>query len=192
MSESQVILCPHCRAEQFGPSDNCWLCHKPLAASGEQVPTLPVPDQVQPHEPERFSFSLATMFLFTTLIAVCLGLFVTLPGVGIFASIVLVPVFIRTARVVRYRESLGEVVSPAEKTTLFLGSFMVSSILVIVVGVAAFCSFCGVCMAVFSAGEVEMLPFALGILFLAFVSIVATIRLARWSRHRWRRDMGQE
>ena len=96
-------------------------------------------------------------------------------------------------RVVLHRESQGRAVSSAEKVSLFLGSFVVSSVLVIVVCVAAFCSFCGVCMTLVSLGtDPGILPITFGCCAIGLGAIFVAVRLIKWNNQRYRRDMGEE
>lgn len=192
MTDDTTIFCPHCEAKQLGPSETCWLCHQPLA--DEPATTMPPPTALPSHEPEGMTFSLATMFLIVTLVSVGMGLLVALPGLGVLACIVMVPVLIRTMRVVRHREARGQDVRPAEKVLLFVTSYGVASVLVIVVCVSAFCSFCGVCLTIVSVGDGEpgIFGWGVGMCVVAVVGFVLMIKMIRWIRHRYRRDIGQE
>lgn len=185
-------ICPHCNAKQLGPSDECWLCHKSLTAEPEGLPPPAIVPEL--YESDNMSFSLATMFLLVTLASVCMGLLVAVPGWGIFACIVMVPVFFRTMRVVRYREAIGKAVTPMQKVVMFSTSFAVSSVLVIVVCVSAFCSFCGVCLSIvgFGDGEGDMFAWGLGMCIAAVVGFVVMVKLIKWIRYRYRRDIGEE
>ena len=191
MTETAPILCPHCSAKQLGPSENCWLCSKSLSDENAGLPPVVA---VPASEPAGLSFSLATLFLMMTLASVCMGLLVAVPGLGVLACIVMVPVFIRTVRVVRHREVVGFDVSPAQKATLFLTSFAVTSVLVIVVCVSAFCSFCGVCLTLISVAspQDDMLAWGIGNCVAAIVGIFAAVKITQASRRRYRRDMGGE
>ncbi len=191
MSDHQLPRCLHCGAQQLGPATSCWLCEKPL----DRAPIGSPPFAEQPDLPaERFNFSLATLFLILTLASVAMGLVVALPGLGILACIVMVPVLFRTMRVVRHRERFGHEVSAAEKVSMFLGSFVVSSVLVIVVCIAAFCSFCGVCASMFAFGspDVEAKVLAIGMIILGILAFVVAVKIKRWNRQRFRREIGEE
>lgn len=187
------IICQHCGAKQIGLAIACWLCKESLATpvareSEAEESALPYPDQ-------GLSFSLATLFLIITLASVCMGLLVAAPGLGVFACIIMVPVFFRTMRVVRHRERMGESISPLQKVMMFSTSFALSSVLVIVVCVSAFCSFCGVCLAVVAVGGSaggDFVPWAVGLSFGAVASIAVAVQMIRWMRRRYRRDLGEE
>ena len=187
------IICQHCGAEQIGLAIKCWLCRESLATPARSAPETELPRQ--PYQPQGMSFSLATLFLIVTLASVCMGLLVAAPGLGVFACIIMVPVFFRTIRVVRHREAMGENISPLQKVIMFTTSFALSSVLVIVVCVCAFCSFCGVCLAVVAVGGSaggDVAPWAVGLCFGAIASIAVAVQMIRWMRRRYRRDMGHE
>jgi len=186
VSESTQWYCPHCNAKQMGPAESCWLCDSSLSL--QQV-RLPPPGSFATVEPERFSFSLATMLLMITLASVGMGLLVALPGLGVLACIVMVPVLVRTVRVVRKREARGKEVSSSEKISLFVGSFVVSTVLAIVVGVAAFCSFCGVCLTLVSSSDPKALPIALGVCGLGIGAIFLAFRISKWNRQRFQQEI---
>lgn len=191
MNEFPSVICPHCNAKQLGPSGDCWLCHKSLQESPCSAPEA---NALPSSQSESISFSLATLFLLITLASVCMGLLVALPGLGVLACIIMVPVFFRTVRVVRHREAMGKDVSPSKKIALFATSFAVSSVLVIVVCVSAFCSFCGVCLTMIggSSGDEGALAWGVGLCVIAVLGIVAVVKMIQWSRRRYRRDMGED
>jgi hypothetical protein len=135
------------------------------------------------------------MLLIMTLASICMGLIVAMPGLGIFACILMGPVFIRTIKVVRHREAIGQEVASGEKITMFLGSFAVASVIAVIACICAFCSFCGVCASIFALGggpgrdtwliAVIMIP-------VAILSFWGVIRLILWNRRRYRRAIGKE
>ena len=121
--------------------------------------------------------------LVITLLAVCFGMFQIFPGLGILLAIVLAPVFLRTTLVVQRREAQGSVVALWQRVLLFLGSFVTSIVILVVVSVAAVGTFCAVCL---SAGTESAIPTA-GLV-AAVVTVLILFLLARWIRARWRRD----
>ncbi len=130
--------------------------------------------------------------LVMTLASICFGLLAVAPGLAVPMCVLLVPVFVRTAMVVRRREASGLAVSSTEKVTLFIGSFGVATVVAVVVGVAAFCSFCGVCLLAVSVDNSYGGPgwFLGGILMFAIagVSIRWVARSIKWIRRRYRHD----
>lgn len=200
-------LCPFCHSKQLGPSQMCWRCEKPLDESPDhksQVAkspvteplaerwsaSMPAPTDMGPPPSERLSFSLGTMFWLMTIASVCLALFALHPGLGIFACIIGTPVFLRTTKVVRHREQLGGHVSVVEKATLFLGSFAMGSVLVVLSLVGAFCGLCGGFMVlVASVDDHDMLPIAGGFCVGGIVAVVGAVALGKWMRTRYRQEM---
>lgn len=102
---------------------------------------------------EQFSFSLGTTMLLLTLASVVFGVVAINPGLGIWVCVLSVPVLVRTIRNVRESEAQGNEVSSLQKVGLFLSSFVAASVLAVLGCVAAFASFCGVCLLLVSAGD---------------------------------------
>ena len=184
--------CPHCQAQQPGEVDRCWLCGGALSATIDAA-TDPA-DQAARRD--HFSFSLSTLFLLMTLASVCFGLLAVWPGLGIPVCVLLVPVLIRTTMVVRRREAAGTAVSRAARVSLMASSFGVATVLAVVVSSAAFSGFCGVCLLMVSPdrkyGGPGMLLWGIGMCVLAAIGVWLTIRVAKWIRRRYRRDIGRQ
>jgi hypothetical protein len=140
---------------------------------------------------EAFSYSLSTLMLIVTLAAACFGLLAVLPGLGVIVCILMVPVLIRTAMVVRRREDAGGTVSPAEKVALMATSFAATIVLITVVGFAAFCCACTVCVTAFGVleGEPEALGFVAVAAAGAAIALPVSVMLIKWSRWRFKRDV---
>lgn len=181
--------CIKCGAQQPRETKTCWLCgalttldsHKPQATN----PVRPASD--------RFSFSLSTLLLLMALAAVCFGLLAEAPGLGVPMCVLLVPVLVRTAKVVRRREAAGLSVSRAEKISLMATSFGVATVVAVVVAVAAFCSFCGVCLLVMSPGGApDTLVWGTGMCIVAALAILLFAVMIKWIRRRYRRDISEE
>ena len=121
-------LCPVCGADNSArPQAPCWMCHAPPNASAAR-PFLTTAPPVQ--------FSLATMFLLMTLIAVCLGVFVLAPGLGILLAIVSLPALARTVMVAGRRRQAGRRMTFADKLSAFLASLVLAIATAVSVGVA--------------------------------------------------------
>lgn len=205
MSEQSApleVVCPRCQAVVAGDATRCWLCHGaidgPTPASAAASAAAPVSGAATAPNAARMapihraaSFSLSTMLLITTLVAICCGLIAAAPGLGIVACVLLAPVLVRTARVVRRREAAGARVSPAEKVGLAATSFVVAMVMATVVGFAAFCCFCAVCAFAYgsSGNEPGLLLLAFGVSVAAGLSIWGFVKLVQWSRRRFERDI---
>jgi hypothetical protein len=135
----------------------------------------------------RVSFSISTLLLATTLVAVCAALIAEVPGLGIPVCILLAPVLIRTIMVVRRREAAGKHVSTGDKVVLILTSFVVINVILTVVGVAAVGTFCAVCLGTVAVLD-EGAMVAAGLVAL-FVTISLVVLMYRWVRKRYQRDI---
>jgi hypothetical protein len=184
--------CPRCRAENAPQAPRCWLCGIALPASVGRPPALSdrAPALIEDVEivPEaRATFSLTTLFLLTTLIAVCFGLFAIAPGLGILLAIAAVPAFLRTTLVAYRRGQLGRDISPARKIALFAGSLATTVIMAIVVIVAAIGSFCAICL---TAGVDTAIPIATIIALATTVGVGGLFVLL--IRARYRHDVSKD
>jgi hypothetical protein len=142
------------------------------------------------------SFSLATMMLLMTLAAVWLGLLAAAPGLAILVCILLVPVIVRTARVVRRREERGRTVSSGEKIALAATSFMVTLVILVVTTVAAVGTFCGLCLGMYTMSDRRDQNAGIQMVISGAVTLVVLIAIgrlmAKWVRIRYRRDIGED
>lgn len=183
-------VCPQCGAQQPGETNACWLCGAEIAAAGIASASS---DPVQT-APERFSFSLSTLLLLMTLASVCFGLLAVAPGLGVPMCVLLVPVLVRTAKVVRRREAAGLPVSHAERVSLMLSSFGVATVLAVVVSASAFAGFCGVCLLAISPGQYGgpwILLWGFGMCAVAAFAVWLVVLVVKWVRRRYRRDIGR-
>jgi len=184
------LACPKCGALQPRETELCWLCSAKATTEGNDPASV---DLVQV-APERFSFSLSTLLLLMTLASVCMGLLVVAPGLGVPMCVLLVPVLVRTMMVVRRREAVGLAVSRIEKISLMASSFGVATVLAVVVSAAAFAGFCGVCLLMVSPdnkyGGPGILAWGVGMCAVAAFAVWLTIRVMKWIRRRYRRDVG--
>jgi hypothetical protein len=170
-SASQIEHCPACGAIIERNWTHCWLCGNDLIRTPEGLKVVAGSRKTlgTAHRPLRShvaSFSLQSVMLFVTLAALILGSFSIAPGLGIFLGIVSVPAVVRTAIMVRRRETQGLAADAKGKAVMFAASLAV----VAVAGVAASIAFGIVCT---SSGLVALsttrmddwvmfVPFALG------------------------------
>jgi hypothetical protein len=129
MPSSSPAHCPECGAELSGGQGMCWLCQRKRCAEDVNNPYA----SPQPTENIDWQFSIATLFLVTTLIAVCLGLFQLAPGLGILLGVFAAPALWRTAIDVAKHKQRGFPLGAVGK----VASFLVSLVLVVTVTVAA-------------------------------------------------------
>lgn len=168
------LHCKSCGAQQTRKVDCCWLCGREMAEAYGHRPYV-----------EKFSFSLSTLLLITTLASIAFGLLAVAPGLGVFVCIIILPVFVRTLLVLRKREAKGMDVSPRTKTILFWGSFFSASLIAILVSITAFGAFCvSLCFLAPRSGG--------GIYFVYIFTTLATLSVITiaffWVRDRYERD----
>jgi hypothetical protein len=140
--------CPHCGAEVQTPGGPCWLCRQKASQAGPNPYTIN-PDATNPYATPRpigdnvAQFSLASLFLVMTLVAVCLGVIMIAPGLGILFAFITTPAFIRTMVAASRGRQIGAPLSPLEKT----GIFLISWFIMCAVGIASVVAFMAVCVA---------------------------------------------
>jgi hypothetical protein len=135
--------CPECGAEIKPQDRQCWLCHRLLVIDAEVVESgSPFAEQVAPPKwVNPAQFSLETLMLVITLVAVCLGMIMALPGLGIVVAIVAAPALVRTL-VAGYQErKAGTPMTLGEKLLTFAASTGVA-VAVLVTGGTAFAAAC--------------------------------------------------
>jgi hypothetical protein len=178
-------LCRQCGA-QIGERDICWLCHAPVVLDAEIVEPAGGPPLVPEWERKRRTnpaqFSLESLMLVITLISVCLGMLVAVPGLGVLVCIVAVPALIRTLIAGRQQKAATGPLGLQEKVLAFLASTGIV-MGVLLAGVSAFAVACvGTCFAALGvsaasggrAPEDWILPLALG------TAIVASLAVVGW------------
>jgi hypothetical protein len=152
--------CPDCHAEVTTDAQTCWMCGRVLDLVDAELV-----DRAAPVTPA--TFSLATLMIVVTLVAVGLGLFVTAPGLGVLYTVAMVPALVRTAVGVRKRAQAGKVLSVADKFQLFATSIAVT----VAAGVAATVAFFATCVSTcfaYLAFEKNLRSSDEGFFFLAF------------------------
>ena len=198
MSAAAANSCPRCRAQIPPDAPRCWLCGIALPVHSAPPPEIRQlsPARVEDEQifedveivPEaKATFSLTTLFLLTTLAAVCFGLFAIMPGLGILMAIGAVPAFLRTTLVTLRRRQLGRDVSPARKIVLFAGSLATTIVMAVVVIVAAIGSFCAICL---TAGVETAIPIATIIAASVTVGVVGLFAMMIWARYKY--DVNKE
>jgi hypothetical protein len=188
MSTAVGRVCPRCEAKIPHDAARCWLCGMSLpverVASASRDRTPEFVDEIEVVPDSAATFTLTSLFLLMTLIAVGMGLFVIAPGLGILLGMAAAPALIRTALVAHRRDQLGRETSPARKIALFVASVAVTVLMGIVVIVGAIGSFCIVCL---TAGTEAAIPVA-GIIGIAVATGVVAL-FAVLIRARYRRDV---
>lgn len=83
------------------------------------------------------------MISFITLAAVCFGVFMLMPGLGVLLVFVLTPALVRTTRVAGFRREAGAPLTPGEA----IGTFLISWFVLSAIGIASLVAFMVVCIA---------------------------------------------
>src|ERR1044071_4154829 len=131
-------FCQQCGAElQLGQA-RCWLCNRP---TGGLVAENPHASPRSKTGNQAWQFSLGSLFVVMTIVAVGCGLFATLPGLGVLFCIFAVPAGVRTVMDVTKHKERGAPLDPVGK----LASFLVSLVVIIAAVVAAGIAGLGVC-----------------------------------------------
>ncbi len=143
-------LCPDCGAQVQPTATACWLCQKPLASQAEIVeaeiveptppPIIPAWEQAR-RQASPLQFSLESLMLVITLVAVCLGMIVAMPGVGVLVAIVAAPALVRTLIAGFQQRAAGTQMTLSEKALTFLASTGIT-MAVLAAGGTAFASAC--------------------------------------------------
>jgi hypothetical protein len=179
-TKAAANTCPHCGAS-IEPADAiCWLCLAPVG----QVPAgRNAAAQVVPRMPplSTGNYSLASLMMFMTLVAVVLGVATQWPGLGIPLGIVSLILWSRTVGIVRDRAKQGLEVSPLQKILIFMSSFAMTMVvlgLVIVTGAAALGA---ACAAIFTVGDTngEAFPWLVGLSLLAIGGLISLTVIIR-------------
>ncbi len=174
------MKCRHCGAVNARPAPKCWLCGQDPSGEPEAVAAAPPPVHtaainpaqkyvqqaregfadnqvhtaaINPAQKYSRSFTLATIFLVMTLIAVCMGVVVMSPGLGIVLAILSLPAFVRTGLRVQRRVALGKSVTTGQKIGWFLGSLAAAVVVAVVVVTVAAVGMFFVCL---SAGPIHV------------------------------------
>ena len=172
--QKEVGRCTACGAALVGGQAQCWLCHRNTGEAADENPYAS-PRPVA-GEYEAAQFSLASLFLVMTLMAVCVGLFAIAPGLAVLVGFVATPALIRTIVAAGYQRQAGTPLSAGEK----VGVFFVSWFIMGAIGMAIFVAFATVCVA--GALLTEVWISDLGTMFVvgALGGLVVALPLAFW------------
>lgn len=178
--ESREHRCGQCGASCAVEATRCWLCNAPLSAAIAGASGAPAPAQ---------QFSLATILLVITLIAVCLGTFRISPGFGIAVICFSVPALIRTVVVGVQNKSVGQRLTIGDKLRVFAASLGI----MVLVGIAAFVAFqiaCWGTCGLITAANSRSLPSDAGFMTSVVIGSIAALAIGIWilwlTRPRWR------
>lgn len=189
MSDSyEFVSCPNCRERNPPARVRCWLCDASLEGLEPEVraeagtPVAPAPE---PH------FLSTSIVMTIAVLLVILGTMILVPGIGIVLACVLCVPFVRTALVSKRRAERGYEDAFPTTISMFLGSIGVTFVILTVVGVTAFGTFCLACFGTYATTEsIEVAVLVSGVLSLALI-IPLCWSCWKWARRRWKRDVGE-
>jgi hypothetical protein len=158
-------ICLHCGASYPSTQETCGICGQQLVPAGPaplkrlQIHQFPPPKPASPPTNPRpyprvrpipsGTFTLTTLFLITTLVAILASIIAQAPGVGIMLAIVSIPALLRTMSSAARRKEAGSRPDALE----MVGVFILSALLMIVIPIATTAAFFFTCAA---AVELEM------------------------------------
>ena len=133
-------FCPECGANVRTEANRCWLCLRPLPPIEDSLPADAISLPTAPSKPgsghgtqpseTTAQFSLATILLVITLIAVCFGVFRISPGLGVIVAAIATPALFATVIVAEnVMVKRGQRLTFANKIVAFVGFFGVFSLL---------------------------------------------------------------
>jgi hypothetical protein len=136
--------------------------------------------------------------LMLALAVVCLGVLLLAPGLGIIMAILLIVPLVRTSVLVKRRAESGRPTSRMASIGLFVASTIVQVVVLCVVGVAAFATFCLTCFGVWAATGAKSetgASFLFAVIVAGGAALVVVVVLGRrfygWVRSRWDEDLKQ-
>ena len=136
-------ICWGCGANNPDHLVECWLCNAPLAATPVDTPFKAT--AYERHA--KFQFSFASLLVTIALIAVLLGVFRLVPGLGVILAIIVAPAWIHTCITVAFRSSDRGPVTFDQKAGIFAASLAIvigTGVMLIAAVVGAFAVFCGI------------------------------------------------
>ena len=188
MATAERTICGDCRAENLPGRRVCWLCHKPippplpplgtplsLGGTSELVPALEVPPGLPVGSRPRFTLN--SLMLLVTLVAVCFGVFRVAPGLAILLLIVVAPALFRTFVSGARRKQRGEQVSIGDKVLAFAGSLGIMLLIAMAAGVSFFTTCWVACAGVAIVGNDGNSAFQAGLMIGLLVALALSIGL---------------
>jgi len=198
MSGATMALgkCPDCGADVAAEAPTCWLCFADLSATAaERIAASPAPPPIP--TAGAHTFSLDTLFLVMTLVAVCAGIVAAAPEALVFVVLIVVPAVVRTLGKTRQRVKSGEELTASAKIGAFFGSLMLAALTWAAAMVAFFgaCwAACGAAALVGAAGPYGGNALTFGFIIGGIVGLVVFVSLYRllWPGRRRKKAKGSK
>jgi hypothetical protein len=137
-ADDHARRCSECGASLDARDRRCWLCERDLPAGSDSTNPYASPAAARETPPAGLAqFSLSSLMLVRTLVAVCLGVTMLAPGLGIGLIVLATPAFVRTMVAGLRSKQAGVALTPAEK----VGAFLLSLAIMACIAVAAVVAF---------------------------------------------------
>lgn len=123
MSDAAVsdgIACPECGARNQSGVTRCWLCGAAWSLADAESDVVTAQVVPQPAPDRHLSFTLATIFVVITLVAVACGVARIAPGLAVLIGLVGAPAVIITGVRSQRQRAAGHPMSRGEKFASFL------------------------------------------------------------------------
>ena len=164
--------CSDCGAPLKPGQTQCWLCRSAVLATAP-ADARPA-TEVSAGTRAGCQFSLASLMLFMTLVAIICGIISMNPGVGAVLAFLSLPALVRTCTVAARMRTGGQPVSAVGKVGLFLLNLAMVAIVIAAAGAAFYFTFMATCAAGAHGAGLGILPFAI-ILGLGAALLVAVV-----------------
>jgi hypothetical protein len=174
--------CPDCGTPFPDAATSCWLCGwkfgDPVGIRPKQEgPSSLIPSASPNRGDLKWTFSLSTLFLWTALMAVVMGVVRIAPGLGIALGILSIPAALHSTAIAAKRERRpGHALTVPEKIEAFFMSFALVVLFACGSALAAFGAFFVTCTAWMTSGRrfqtdfFYLPPIAAGVFFVGFLA----------------------
>ena len=193
-----TMLCPVCEADLSPNVSVCLRCGTVVKDSklnpfSAPVKVSPVPKDIAAGTSS--ATTLVSIALTVGLIGILMATFVSSPGLGVCLALVTIPPWVRTTLVVFKRSRSGLETGNLQKTTMFVGSALVTWLVLFVALTSCCLTFCALCWGVMLTGADRLndqtLMYVLwGAVGATFILVV--LAFTPWMRYRWTRDVNKE
>jgi hypothetical protein len=160
--------CPDCGAPLKPEQTRCWLCQgKPAADAAGGI--RPVDSRA------GYQYSLSSLLLVMTLIAVLSSLIGMNPGMGIMVAVLALPALAWTCQIVLRRRRRGQSLTAGGKVVAFLLSLAMIVIVIVAAGAAFFVT-CLTTVSVGGGGDIVLVAMIMGLV----AGLAVLVLLARF------------
>lgn len=182
------VTCPKCGAIGRRNVEKCWLCGFDANEISEVNP-YQAPVSAEPAQEVRKLGGMTGLVLGVAYVFVSIAVLAMLPGPGMILLVFGAPAVARAWKIRKKREEKGMQVTGLQQSFLLLSSFLTISVSVFLVFIAAFGTFCGVCLTgVTSQVASEQVTILVAFLAAAIVGIATVAACRKFMQRQWLRD----